>query len=182
MIVFAYGLKEYQVIGPSWLTDDSVCFDIQAKAPPETTEKQMTVMLQTLLAERFHLSAHRETRTLPVYELVPAKGGPRLQKSAAEGTNSNLGSSDRGTMEGTNVPISLLAESLSDHVNRPVLDKTGIEGRFDLKLTYDPQENGGERPSIYTALEQQLGLRLQPAKAPVEVLVIDHIDRTPAAN
>ena len=181
LIRFAWDLKEYQVVGPAWLNDDSVCFDMEAKAPPETPHKQMRLMLQALLAERFHLAVHRETRTLPIYELVIAKGGPKLKPAESPGKGWSINSGG-GALNATNTPMSEFATYLSDSVDRPVLDKTGMQGEFDLTLTYDPQDRGGERPSIYAALQQQLGLRLQPAKAPLDVLVVDHVDRTPSAN
>lgn len=177
LIRFAYNVKDYQVSGPVWLNDDTVCFDIAATAPG-ASRAQMRAMMQSLLAERFHLAAHRETRELPVFHLVAGKGGPKLKATtsnrAGPSTQHNGGNTG-GTVTATNVSMADLALLLSRDLKRPVFDKTGIAGRFDFTVQYS--ESG-----LPAAIQDQLGLRVESAKDPVEVLVIDHIERRPTDN
>jgi uncharacterized protein (TIGR03435 family) len=129
LIRFAYNLMDYQVSGPKWLNDESVSFDIIAKASPETPKTQMRVMLQTLLRERFKLAAHPITKILPIYELVVDKGGPKLNAAARESRRGI--SSGGGDMIATRVTMAFFAEVLSRDLKRPVVDKTGLAGAFD---------------------------------------------------
>jgi uncharacterized protein (TIGR03435 family) len=180
LIRFAYQVKEYQISGPIWLNDDSECFDIAAKAPPETPKPQMREMLQALLAERFKLTLHRESRTLPLYNLLPTTKGPKLQPAASPTGRSSTNSSG-GNVTASNISMTDFAYQLSRWLSRPVRDKTGIKGTFDLTLRYDERDSS-DRPSLFAALQEQLGLRLQPAKGPVEILVIDQVAKTPTDN
>jgi uncharacterized protein (TIGR03435 family) len=151
-------------------------------------------MLQSLLAERFKLSLHTEIKQEPVYELTITNGGPKLKEVFGEmkSPGVRLG---RAQLTGTGVPMSTIARSLSQRLGRSVIDKTELTGRYDFDLTYTPDvvetsapgtagpdtppdPNG---PRIFTAVQEQLGLRLQSAKGPVEVLVIDHVEK-PDAN
>lgn len=180
-IRWAYNVKEYQLSGPDWLNSSDTTFDIQAKAPAGTPRPEIRRMLQTLLAERLKLELHRETRMLPVYHLVAAKGGPKFQQAKTDGRNGFA--SAGGHLEATHVTMSDFAEEMARDTGRPVFDKTGISGRFDLKLDYSPDRSDNpDRPSLFTALQEQLGLRLEPQKGPVEVLVIDRAERVPSAN
>jgi uncharacterized protein (TIGR03435 family) len=182
-IRYAYDVKAYQIIGPDWLNSDAASYDIIATAPAGTPSKQIPLMIQTLLAERFKLAVHRETRTLPVYELVVAKNGPQLTPAASGGRSGT--NSSNGNVTATNVSMAELAHQLSrtSAVGRPVFDKTGIEGAFDFTYEYAPDDNDSAgRPSIFTALQQKLGLKLEAAKGPVEVVVIDHAEKVPTAN
>ncbi len=180
LIRFAYEIKDYQLSGPVWLNDDSECFDIAATAPTTTTPRDMSKMVQTLLAERFHLAVHRETKVLPVYRLVAGKRAPNLRQSATDGDRSSTSSSG-GRMTFTDVSMSDFAYQLSRELNRPVLDATELKGSFDFTLRYDAHDSGNG-PSLFTALQEQLGLRLESAKAPIDVIVVDHIDKLPTAN
>jgi uncharacterized protein (TIGR03435 family) len=169
-------------------------------SPEQKTARSRSMMLQILI-DRFHLKAHIETKELPVYELVLAKSGPALKEAAPEPpaadgadpvkppkamgrggmmTNNNGKSSE---LTATAVPLSNLASMLSYQVHRTVLDKTGLTGKYDLSLKWTPedapaQDNSTETPapSIFTALQEQLGLKLQPAKGPVDTLFIDHVE------
>lgn len=180
-IRWAYDVKEYQISGPAWLNSDEASYDIVAKAGTAAPRKEIRLMLQTLLAERFQLKLHRETRMLPVYHLVVGKGG---QKLGAAGLDADYRTfSSGGTLEATHTPMAVFAEVLSRETGRPVFDKTGIPGAFDFKLEYSPDSSSNSnRPSIFTALQEQLGLKLESQKGPVEVLVIDHAERLPTAN
>jgi len=185
-IRWAYQVKDYQVLGPDWLPSDEASYDIVAKAPPDTPLAQMRLMVQRLLAERLKLALHRETRTLPIYELVVGKQGPNLSKSGLQKSSedSRQSTSSRGGhVTATHVSMAELAYQISRWTGRPVFDKTGIKGEFDFTLDYatDDRETSGP-PSLFTALQQQLGLKLTASKGPVEVLLIDHAERIPTEN
>ena len=180
-IEWAYQLREYQFSGPDWLKAGGANYDIEAKAPPETPPQQIRLMLQTLLTERFHMKVHRESRTLAVYDLVIAKKGLKLQQATADarrGFNSEGGpagvrmSSQKASMTG-------FANWLSGNVDHPVIDRTGISGSYAIKLEWARE---GDGPSIFSAIQEQLGLALQASKAPIDILVVDHAEKTPTAN
>jgi uncharacterized protein (TIGR03435 family) len=193
LILDTYGFKEAQIFGlPSWA--DSARFDIKAKvvdpdikAIEAMTREQYRAMLVPILTGRFHLQSHRETKLLPVYELVIAKGGPKLATSTATGHQTVNGveagniSTRRTQFTATAAHLSSLAEHLSDQLQRVVIDKTGLTGRYDLLLIWapddgTPQASDSTAPSLFTAIQEQLGLKLQPGKAEVETLVIDHAE------
>jgi uncharacterized protein (TIGR03435 family) len=180
-IRWAYEAKEYQISGPDWLNSDAASYDIEAKAPPNTPAKQIRLMMQTLLAERFKLVLHRETRVLPVYALVVAKNGPKLQEVNSEG---GAGLSSEGGPNGVRVTspkaaMAGLAHRLSLDVGRPVLDRTELKGFFRITLEWSRE---GDGPSIFAAIQEQLGLKLEGTKAPIEILVIDRAQRAPTYN
>jgi uncharacterized protein (TIGR03435 family) len=181
LIRFAYDLKDYQVSGPVWLNDDSESFDIVAKAPPGYSKDQVRVMLQVLLMGRFKLAAHRETKVLPIYELVVGKNGPKL-KGAAPASRKGT-SSGGGKLTATKVTMADFAYELSRQLNRPVLDKTEIAGVFDITLRYAREDDGASiDPPLFTAIQDTLGLKMEAAKGPIEILVIDHIEKAPTEN
>jgi uncharacterized protein (TIGR03435 family) len=185
----AFDVQSYQVTGgPNWL--DSLGFDINAKvseSEPVLRGKEglqrVQMMLQALLRERFQLESHKETRTLPVYHLTASKSGVKLTASAsAEGSSMN---SKNGHLTAEGISVAQLAAFLSRTMERPVLDATGIPGRFDFALSWSPQEvaakapdgNESAGPSIFTALQEQLGLKLESGKGPVEIIVVDHAEK-----
>ena len=179
-IRWAYNVKEYQISGPDWLNSDAASYDIEAKAPPGTTQQQIRLMFQTLLRERFKLALHRDTRLLPVYLLTVGKNGPRLQSAASE-NNSGLtsyGSRDGVRVIGDSATMEALAQRLSRDLDRPVFDKTGIQGKFRIKLEWARE---GDGPSVFAAV-QDLGLKLEGFKATIEILVIDSAESIPAEN
>jgi uncharacterized protein (TIGR03435 family) len=268
LIVEAHSVKPSQVSGgPKWL--DSERFDIVAKAPEGATKEQVKVMLQNLLAERFQLTLHRETKELPIYALVVGAKGPKLKDSTVTDTLPASDSQPRAGGQGQAggqagappppVPRSLgmggikiapdgcpetlpmaagragnftmmtpsgecmvsngqsmdgLAKELSNRFDRPVIDQTGLKGKYDLRLRYDSSSMpggrggpimskdirddtglgppggdpagrgalGGETPSIFDALQEQLGLKLEAKKGLVDLLVIDHVEKTPTGN
>jgi uncharacterized protein (TIGR03435 family) len=183
LMQWAYGMPENQILdGPSWLS--STRFDIQAKADPDqikslTSEQLRELkqqMLQTLFADRFHLKAHQETRVLPAYDLVVAKGGVKLLSSKNNGNSVTI---RRTYLNGEGLTINLIAKELSKITGRVVVDKTNLTGRYDLKLQWTPDDapaTDDSAPSLFTAIQEQLGLKLESAKEPVPVLVIDHIE------
>jgi uncharacterized protein (TIGR03435 family) len=222
LIEYAYGIRQQEQLSgyPQWTIDED--FDVDAKMDNSvadalqkmnTDERTATRrhMLQTLLADRFALKAHRETKELSVYALIIAKSGSKLAEAKPGDTYPNgfrgsdgrplLGSvmlsatADGVTMTGQAAPVSYLAQQLAQQINRIVLDKTGLAGNFDFKMQFTPENYG--RPatptangmpasdpggaSIFTAVQEQLGLKLETVKAPTEVIVIDHVQR-PSGN
>lgn len=183
LIRWAYNVKDYQVIGPQWRNDDAACYDITAKFPPDTPRAQVRLMLQALLAERLRVVAHRGTRTLAAYELVVARNGPRQLQPSAEGSKTSTWSRG-GDVTATHVSMAEWAYQLARYTQQPVFDKTLITGYFDFKLNYSPRlgEETDTHPSLFVALQEQLGLKLEPAKVPVEVVVVDRAERIPTEN
>jgi uncharacterized protein (TIGR03435 family) len=181
MVRMAYGLNEYQLAGgPKWL--DSALFNIDAKSPAGATVRQIPEMLQALLAERFKLVFHRETRILPEYALVAAKGGAKLQTASEDEKRLTTTSSGDRMIKGRAARIADLVRMLIGVVGAPVVDRTGIEGQYDFSLEFAPLLGAPDDrlPDVFGAL-QQLGLKLEPIKGPVEVLAIDKAEM-PAAN
>jgi uncharacterized protein (TIGR03435 family) len=180
-IRWAYDLKEYQVSGPDWLNSDAASYDIEAKAPPDTKPGQMRLMFRTLLAERFKLELHRDTRLLPVYLLTVGKNGPHLRQATSDADQGLTAYGGRSGVRvtGDSATMAALAHRLSLDLDHPVFDKTGIEGRFQIRLEWAREGDGA---SVFAAVQEQLGLKLEPSKAPIEILVIDHAERIPSSN
>lgn len=196
LIHWAYEMPVTRILGaPAWA--DATHFNIEAKANPAVDQQmrnlasdagrhQKELMVQTLLADRFQLVTHIEMRELPIYELVAAKKGVHF--GTVQETGSSV-STRNGLIEvRMSDSAAVLADELSKFVGRDVVDRTGITGRYDLKLQWTPDSpgtsvvtSGDPGLSIFTALQEQLGLRLVPAKGPVKVLVVDHIAQ-PSAN
>jgi uncharacterized protein (TIGR03435 family) len=170
---------------------DSERFDIFAKIPDGVPTNHIPQMLQGLLADRFKIKLHTEKKELPAYVLDVAKAGPKIQKVESSGGLSIGYSSMRAHVKG-NVSISWLTDYLSARLGRPVQDQTQLEGVYAIALdwvpdpTNDPATGSGSAvasgPPLPTALQEQLGLKLVATKAPVEVLVIDHVERVPTEN
>jgi uncharacterized protein (TIGR03435 family) len=173
-IAGAYGIGPHQIAGgPAWLDSDR--FEINAKSEREENDDAVLMgMLRILLAERFKLTVHRETRSVPALVLEVAKNGPKLEKAEdGEATTRN----GRGLIDATRITMMRFAEVLSRQMDLPVVDATGLKGTFNLKLEWTPGGDAGDsRPTVFMAL-QQLGLRLESRKTPVEILVIDHAER-----
>jgi uncharacterized protein (TIGR03435 family) len=180
LIVSAYGVKDYQVEGPDWIDSDAARYDLVAKPPAGAPSRQNDSMLQNLLTQRFKLAMHRETKSLPVYELLVAKGGPKMREAPA-GENSRTNTRN-GHMTAERVSMTDLADQLSRNLERAVIDKTGLKGAFDFTLEFAEDSSDTSRPSMFTALPEQLGLKLEATRAPIEVLVIDHAEKNPAGN
>jgi uncharacterized protein (TIGR03435 family) len=186
----AYGVKNYQLSGPSWLGSER--YIIQAMWPPSTPDEQLPLMLQTFLQQRFKLTFHRDTKLFSVYELQIARGGPKMQAGSPNGRASFKGG--RGHFYARSIPIARLAETLSNQIGRPVLDRTGLTGTFTFELQFTPEirsssglptDNGVVEmagPSIFTSVTDQFGLKLFPRRDPLEILVIDSAEKVPNDN
>ena len=205
VVKFAFGTYEdYRIVGaPKWL--NSTTYDISAKIdaptmdalkklPREQRIRALEQMLQDLLSERFQFAAHREKKELPVYFLVVGKNGPKLPDAKPDPNGPNNaywgGSVMRDgvvTTTAHNMTTEGLANYLKAPMSRTVLDKTGLTGTYEFTLRYmpdnapQPQSGGADAPYLSTALPEQLGLKLEPGKGPVEIIVIDHIEK-PSGN
>jgi uncharacterized protein (TIGR03435 family) len=189
LIQYAYNIRDFQLSGgPAWMGSDT--FDVDATAE-NADYRQFPVMVRSLLADRFQLKFHQETRTLPVYDLVVAKDGPKFKPAPETATDSTRRSSGQITMsKGT---VAALASALSNILGRKVIDKTGLTGDYDMTLKWTPDDyqppplrpNGPppdpNSPSIFTALQEQLGLKLESSRGPVEVIVVDSVHK-PSVN
>jgi uncharacterized protein (TIGR03435 family) len=197
LIQFAYSLPASQILGgPPWI--DYTTFDIDAKSDPlvdtqlralptEQALHRKQLMVQALLADRFQLKVHQETRQLPVYALVVAKDGPSFKPAKINGTTVDAGRT-RLHVVGSGDTIGILARELAQVLGRVVLNRTGLSGRYDLSLRWTSDDAAAVAasspdvpPDIFTAIQEQLGLKLESTKGPVPVLVIDHIEQ-PSAN
>jgi uncharacterized protein (TIGR03435 family) len=240
LITQAYNVKEYQVTGPSWL--NSECYDVETREPATTTKEQFHLMLQNLLADRFHLTLHHDSKEFQGYELTIAKGGSKLKDSSPEDAAFDPAKAEPSPGPGRGSPpkleangfisldrpglvmmmrmngkggavahmtsraqtIDRLAEILGNELRRPVVDKTGLKGKYDFTLEYAPENLPGGAPppvgppppgaqtgaaetpedlapTISTAI-QQLGLRLDAKKIQLDILIIEKADKTPEAN
>lgn len=184
LIHMAFDIDAKQIAGKQpWL--DSEYFDVTAK-PEEgitLTRDELRPRLQNLLQSRFHLVTHYETKMEPGYALAVAKGGPKLIPTKGDkfpGFRINVGP---GRLEGVNWSMDYLATMLQQAAGRPVANKTQVSGSYDIKLEFAPDiETDSSLPSIFTALKSNLGLELKSQEIPVQVLVIDSVDRAPTAN
>ncbi|MGA7234701.1 MAG: TIGR03435 family protein [Bryobacteraceae bacterium] len=181
-IVGAYHAGPGQIVGgPSWIDSDR--FHIEAKAAEAVgDDAELDAMMKALLAERFHLTLHRETRNLQALVLEAAKNGPKLEKAPG---GEAVTDSSQGLLTLKNTTMDGLAERLARVTELPVVNHTAIDGVFNMKLVWTPEgenpKGPGSPPSLFTAIQEQLGLRLQSQKTQVEVLVVDHAER-PDAN
>jgi uncharacterized protein (TIGR03435 family) len=226
LLTLAYDVKSFQVAGPPWL--DTERFEVNATMPPDTTQAQLRVMMQNLLAERFAAAVHREIKELPMYSLVLARGGSKIKESEdaaavpvdaapvalpsqprigpdgfpvvslpAKGNSGlyQIMMPGRARLIAQNQSIEDFVTRLTNVVGRPVIDETGLSAKYDFTLTYSaeglnyPMPTPAASPAdseplqdIFGAVQSQLGLKLEPKKGPVELIVIDHIEKTPAEN
>jgi uncharacterized protein (TIGR03435 family) len=216
LITRAYGLNaDHPSSAPGWMEDQR--FDVAAKMLPGTTQEQFALMLRNLLAERFKLEVHHEKREVPVYEVVVAKNGPKLRESAPHAATKEeaaaiapgqpLKKDQDGypvIPPGSDIVMSIgagharirlddesparFAEMIAGQLQRPVIDATGLRGKYDFLLSWIPEHRGGSAtdedsgPTIEGAIQSQLGLRLESKKGMVDVLVIDHAEKVPTGN
>jgi uncharacterized protein (TIGR03435 family) len=208
LILKAWNLPYYALSAPDWTHD--VRFDVSATIPPGTTQEQFLLMQQNLLIARLGLAVHHEKKEMPVYELIIAKGGSKLKEAAppqdlpdltqfpadlkrdADGfpvllpgrTMYAIGMG-HASLQGVGETMEHFASTLAGQLGAPVTDATGLTGKYDFKLRWLP---GNIRPdddpgmSLESAITQQLGLTLRRARGPVDILVVDHVDKTPSEN
>lgn len=183
----AYGIKYYQLSGgPAWLDNDR--FDIVAKAAGDASRAEMMPMLQTLLADRFQLKVHHEPKEGNVYALVIGKNGLKLKESNEDKSYVRLMRQEppdqpgvHYSLIGQKVSLAVIAENLAGLLARPVQDRTEIKGEFDFRLDYSINDDPESDPSLFSAIQEQLGLKLEATKGPIETLVIDHVEK-PSGN
>jgi uncharacterized protein (TIGR03435 family) len=203
MIVFAYQVRDFQATGgPNWIDSDH--FDIEAKTSPDASVLQKLLMVQTLMKDRFQLTLHRATKDFPIYNLIVAKGGLKIRplpedtcvRPDPSRPGPPTGKPRDGSCGGSFGPTTIrhgsatmadMVTMLSVVLGRTVVDKTGVTGQFTVQLAFAPVDpsasqntdrgTSSDAPSIFTALQDQLGLRLDSARGPVEVLVVDHAEK-----
>jgi len=204
LLTTAYGMNYHQIQIPARL-DSGDRFDIVANVPPGATKQQALIMLQNFLIERFHLKLHRETKILPHYELSVSSSGFKL-KPYADGPGRRVGTgigdgdigvhvgTDRNHMIARKASMAILTRVLSDDLDTPVVDKTGITGEYDFDFDYSREGLDGFRraladapepsgaPTLQTALQESLGLKLEMKKGPVDLLVVDSGEKAPSEN
>lgn len=184
-VQWAYRVFEYQVSGPPWFDKDH--YDIAAKAAGPASESELRLMLQTLLADRFELVLHRQTKETQAYVLSVGKNGPKFHESAAEGDGDIQPDLKTLTVNVQRIRLSQIIDPLSKLFQAPIVDMTGLTGRYDVAIgmaKYLPQAGDKTDPLalIQTALQEELGLKLEPRKVAVDFLVIDHAARVPSGN
>jgi uncharacterized protein (TIGR03435 family) len=189
LMMFAYSIDQHQVLdAPAWASTDRFDIEGTTDTPGEPNLHQQQEMLQKLLADRFGLKFHRETRELPVYAIEIAKGGPKLKPAA----NPDAEPDQDARNHGTEVTVTITSGTMADFIlgmqfffDRPLVDRTSIVGRHDfiLRYTYDETHatDPNAPPGLFTAIREQLGLRLDAIKAPIDVFVIDRVE-PPSAN
>jgi uncharacterized protein (TIGR03435 family) len=181
IVAVAFGADQRYVEGPEWLDSTSYSIDAKVEGDQMLTYDQIKPLVQNLLAQRFGLKVHHESKLSAGFELVIAKGGPKLQP--AKGDGKPWGQILPNRIDDWSDSTRGLASMLSRPVGQPVVDKTGITGSYDIHLTYAPANDPNSAlPSIFTALQEQLGLKLVPQKVPVDFLIIDHVDKIPTEN
>ena len=198
LILNAYHVRDYQISGPDWLKSER--FDVVATLPAGAARRDIPAMMQALLADRFKLAMHKESKVLPVYALVAAKGGPKLQPAEAKSGGMRMAMGPKGYHLIAKMTLETLANSLSNYVDRPVVDMTELKGTFDIDLEFTsenapggmrsassatearPQDENSLAPNIFTVLQEKLGLKLDPRKAPLDIYVVDHAEKVPTEN
>jgi uncharacterized protein (TIGR03435 family) len=189
LLMFAYAIHKRQIADlPDWASGTDYDIVGTTDTPGEPSLRQFQEMIQKLLADRFQLTFHREKRNMPVFAITIAKGGPKLTPAAepnAEADDFNSANGTEQTIRFKSATVADFALNEQFFLERPVVDQTGLTARYDFTLRYTRDETAAPDPDappgLFTAIQEQLGLKFQPTKAPIDVLVIDHIAR-PSAN
>ena len=187
LVQWAYDVPRVQIDGPVWFRD--ACFDISAKSAGPADETQLRLMLQKLLADRFGLKLHKEARVMPIYAMTLAKGGPKFQEAASEGTFV-LERANPVILNAHHARMVDLAQGISGEIGRPVVDETGLKGHYEIHMDVTPyvsRASGSEGQLdvtgiLFTGLQELLGLKLESRKESVDVLAIDHAEKMPTEN
>jgi uncharacterized protein (TIGR03435 family) len=210
LLMEAYNVRRYQIIGPAWMATER--FDVNAKVPAGATKEQFRLMLQNLLEERFQVVTHRETKESQVFELLQAKGGHKLKEYVedpaaaatrvrAGGMAMRIGAGGNTKLEATGMPVGEIVRMLSNYLRMPVVDATGLTGKYNVDLQFSAEglaggpagdramqatpgvgAGGDWAPTLFSAVQEQLGLKLERKKGTVEVIVVDRAVKTPTAN
>jgi uncharacterized protein (TIGR03435 family) len=219
LMLHAYNVKRYQIVAPGWM--DSARFDVEAKIAPGATRANFRLMLQNLLAERFGMVTHRESKETQAFRLVQATGGHKLKEYVEEPAAANAKQGGRGaerrlrpgmvmvgnvsggdslTVESHGMPMDQIAGMLANYIARPVMNETGLTGKYNVKVHFDPEGlegavgerrrmavAGGARhsegaPMLFKAVQEQLGLKLEQRKGAMDVIVVDRAEKSPTAN
>jgi uncharacterized protein (TIGR03435 family) len=180
---YAFGLKDFLIVGaPEWLSAFESAYDMEGKPPRPVNDQECREMVRSLFIDRFKLVAHREMRESSVYLLTVGRGGAKLREGGGVRLNGGVQIGALGTPEWPDGwTMSALADYLSYFAGRPVVDRTGLSGTYGITLDFSREDADHDRPSIFTAVQEQLGLKLDSGNAPVEVLVIDSVQK-PSAN
>lgn len=190
ILLIGYGVQKSQLAGePDWVNTERWDVEGIPDVEGEPSMRQLQAMMQKILVERFALKLHHEQRVMPVFALTVAKGGPMMTPDATDPNgwmhqqNSEANGRDVENLKNASMPD--LAQILQFRVDRPVVDQTGLKGRFDFKLQWTTDDAQAPQPDappgLFTAIQEQIGLKLERVKAPADVLVIDHVQR-PGAN
>jgi uncharacterized protein (TIGR03435 family) len=186
-IKWAYGVQYSQISGPAWIDSDK--FDITAKADDPATEDQMKLMMQALLTDRFKLRFHRESKELKAFVLTVAKGGAKVHPAAAPDAKPFHQNSANGSVV-KSMTIREWGDYISGPLQMPVVDETGLAGKYDFVIDFTPylpdaKNMGPDRPDttsiLMAAMEGELGIKMETRKTPVDIMVIDHVEK-PSAN
>lgn len=214
LLEIAYGNSSYQLSGPGWI--DNERFTVTAKLPEGATKEQLKLMMRNLLIERFRLAAHFEKKEVTGYQLVVAKGGPKLAASPGDPSQNDDSTkppapfrmtldkegypelpagrhysmaiaNDRARWRFADESLEHFAEVLGDQIHQPIINATGLTGKYDFVVSWSsaamqPSVPADSGPNIFAAIQEQLGLKLESKKLPVDSVVIDHIARTPSEN
>jgi uncharacterized protein (TIGR03435 family) len=186
-IRYAYGLSSnLQLSAPDWVTSTEARYNILAKTAPGTPRDQIPKMMQTLLSDRFKLVFHHEQRMLNFYALVVAKGGPKMHEPTAAPATIPAGVNGQLRILGNRMPMATVVSYLSRYMRALVMDQTGLTGEFEVKLAWTPDDRAvpedRQGASVFAAVEEQLGLKLESRKGPMEILVVDHAEKIPTEN
>jgi uncharacterized protein (TIGR03435 family) len=183
LIARAYGVLEAQIEGgPSWIGIDTWDIAARADTPLEMTRQELRPCLQALLADRFQLRIHRQTKQGAVFSLVVAKGAPKLKEHLGAGASGIGASSGDGKVfiTATKTTMSRLAEYLGGQAGRPVVDNTGLQGEYDFTVEWSTNDRNAAGTSVFAALQEQLGLKLEAARGAIEMIVIDRAEKASA--
>jgi uncharacterized protein (TIGR03435 family) len=188
-VKFAYDLvSDDQISGPDWIRSKALLYDIVAVVPPNTSHEQVTQMTQGLLADRLKLVVHREQRDMKYLALVSGKAGAKMPLADASQERNN--SAGGGRVSCNRASVGVLAMLVSRMERQIVVDRTGLSGEYQIKLLWAPGSAGADvtppqdsaAPSIFAAVQEQLGLRLEARKGPLDVVVVDQAEKVPAEN
>jgi uncharacterized protein (TIGR03435 family) len=181
LVGYAYDVKDYQIAGTKdWMETDRYDISAKAEGDGQRSRVEFREMMQSLLAERFHVVLHHESREMPVYALTVSKGGPKLKDSPPDAKQmllmESVNRSIRLTVTKGSMDQLVTQFSNSNGVDRPAVDHTGLTGLYDYKLEWGLSSDP-DTVSIYTAIQEQLGLKFEPTRAPIDSLLVDHAER-----